>query len=392
MYLIIAIPLTLLAIALLAAPTQKKYFLVPLLFFFIGPILTYFGVLGVLTGFNESELQVGYKFGITFYTVYIAYQISKYKDLLKKYPLKFIFSVVNPIYLFTGPVPINFSIPTKIFKIKRVLKIFNVVNSDLIVGVLFSTILAPSLTPYLYLKNSVNIIDIFLFGLIFELFVYFNFAGYSMIAWAMMRLIGIKAPRNFRQPFGANSIIDYWQRWHISLSVILKELFFTKAKPLLGTYGAVFLVFIASAMWHGITINFVLWGFFHSILWCFAHYLNKYNFKILNYILLIFGVIIGRIIFSEADWATLSSKLSTIFDFKKWHGESDYIFLTIKLREKINLLLIVIIISWEIFALKFGFSNRDYEHLKSPYTSALITVYICLAFVGFNGEPVYGNR
>lgn len=392
MYLLVAIPLSLLALALLAAPLQKKYFLFPYLFFFIGPVLTYFGVIGVLTGFNGSEFGGGYTFGITFYTVYIAYQISKHKELLKKHPLKFIFSVINPLYLFSGPIPINSLINTKSFRLKRISKIFYVVNSDLILGLFFAAILAPSLTPYFYLKSSTNIIDIFLFGLIFEFFVYFNFAGYSMIAWALMRLIGIKAPRNFRQPFGANSIVDYWQRWHISLSSILKELFFTKTKPLLGMYGAVFTVFISSALWHGVTINFVLWGLFHSILWCLAHYLNKVNFKILNYILLVFGIVVGRVIFSEIDWATLSSKLSVIIDFIKWNGDSEYIFLTAGLRDKINLLFVVFVIGWEVVAPRFGFSDRDYKHLKSPYVSTLIAVYVCLAFVGFNGEPVYGNR
>ena len=166
MYLIVAIPLSLLALALLAVPLQRKFFLVPYIFFFIGPILTYIGVIEVLTGFNGSGLEVGYKFGITFYTVYIAYQISKYKELLKKHPLKFIFSVVNPFYLFTGPIPVNFLINIKNFKPERILKIFYVVNSDLILGLLFSAILAPSLTPYFYLKSSINIIDIFLFGFI----------------------------------------------------------------------------------------------------------------------------------------------------------------------------------------------------------------------------------
>jgi alginate O-acetyltransferase complex protein AlgI len=392
MYLIVAITLSLLALALLAAPLKNKYFLVPYLFFFIGPILTYFGLIGVLTGFNGSGLAGGYTFGITFFTVYIAYQISKFKALLNKHPVKFIFSTINPLYLFSGPIPINSLLNIKKINLKRVLKIFYIVNSDLIIGVFFATLLAPSLTQYFYLKSSTNIIDIFLFGLLFEFFVYFNFAGYSMIAWATMRLIGVKAPRNFRQPFGANSIVDYWQRWHISLSCILKELFFTKAKPLLGMYGAVFTVFIASALWHGVTINFVLWGFFHSILWCLAHYINKVNLKILNYILLVIGIVVGRVIFSEIDWEILSSKLSMIIDITKWSGESEYLFLSLGLREKINLTFVILLIGWEVVAPRFGFSGRDYKHLKSPYASTLIALYVCLTFVGFNGEPVYGNR
>jgi D-alanyl-lipoteichoic acid acyltransferase DltB (MBOAT superfamily) len=312
--------------------------------------------------------------------------------LLIKHPLKFIFSVTNPLYLFTGPIPINSTINTKNFRIKRALKIFSLVNSDLILGLFFSTILAPSLTLYLYLKSSTNIIDIFLFGFFFELFIYFNFAGYSMIAWALMRIIGIKAPRNFRQPFGANSIIDYWQRWHISLSIILKELFFTKAKSLFGIYSAIFIVFIASAVWHGITINFIIWGLFHSIFWCLTYYLNKINIKIFNYILMIFAIIFGRVIFSEIDSIIILSKLSIIFNPIKWNGNSEYVFLSVGFREKINLLFIILVISWEIFAPKFGFTNRDYKHLKLPYISALIAVYVFLSFVGLNGEPVYGNR
>ncbi len=392
MYLIVAIPLSLLALALLTTPLKKYYILAPYLFFFITPILTYIGAIGVLTGFNGSGLVKDYSFGITFYTIYIAHQISKHKEFLRESPLRFIFSVANPLYLFSGPIPINSLIKTERIKPKRILKIFYIINSDLILGLFFAAILAPTLTPYLHLKSSSNIIDLFLFGLLFEFFVYFNFAGYSMIAWSLMRLIGIKAPRNFRQPFGANSIVDYWQRWHISLSGALKELFFTKAKPYLGLYGTVFLVFLASATWHGVTINFILWGLFHSILWCLAHYFNKFNLKIVNYILLVFGIIIGRVLFSEIDWNTLSFKLYKIIEFAKWDSSSEFAFLTSSLRERINLLLIFIIIVWEIIAPRVGFLGRDYEHLKSPYISALIAFYVCFAFSGFNGEPVYGNR
>jgi len=66
--------------------------------------------------------------------------------------------------------------------------------------------------------------------------------------------------------------------------------------------------------------------------------------------------------------------------------------LSLALREKTNLLFVAFIIGWEVVAPRFGFSDRDYKHLKSPCASALIAVYVCLSFVGFNGEPVYGNR
>jgi alginate O-acetyltransferase complex protein AlgI len=392
MYIIIALALSILSLALLDTRFEKKYFITPYLFFFIGPVLTYFDVIGVLTGFDGNGVIGDYTFGITFYTIFIAYQISKNKEIIKKKSLNYIFSVLNPLYLFTGPIPKNPIINTNRFKLNKVLKIFNVIHSDLIIGLFFATILAPSLKPYLILKSSINIIDILLFGLLFEAFVYFNFAGYSMIAWAFMRILGIKSPRNFRHPFGANSIIDYWQRWHISLSIILKELFYSKIKNNFGKYGAVFIVFIASALWHGITFNFVLWGFFHAILWCLAYQLNKFNFKITNYFLFVFVIIIGRVIFAEIDFTSLIDKLLVIIDFGKWNCNSEYLFLTVSLREKFNLLLIILVLSWEIFAPRIGYTDRDYKYLKSPFISTLLAVYICLAFVGFNGEPIYGNR
>lgn len=392
MYLTIVIPLALLAIVLLAPPFKKLYFLLPYLYFSIGPILTYFGVIGVLTGFNDGELSESYTFGITFYTVYIAYNISKRSELIKKNPLNFIFSIINPIYLFTGPIPTNSPFNIRRFKLKRVLKIFNIVNYDLIIGFFFAIILAPTLVPYFYLKSSTNIIDIFLFGLLFEIYVYFNFAGYSMIAWVLIRLIGLKAPRNFKQPLGANSIIDYWQRWHISLSIILKELLFVKAKPIFGLYGAIFIVFINSALWHGISFNFILWGFFHATLWYLSYYLHKFNFKIFNYIIFVFGVVIGRIIFSENDSMILLSKLYKIINFTKWNDDSVFVILELSLRESINLLLIAFLVAWEFSAARMGFLDRDYNHLKSPIISTLILVYTCLSFIGFNGEPIYGNR
>jgi alginate O-acetyltransferase complex protein AlgI len=77
-----------------------------------------------------------------------------------------------------------------------------------------------------------------------------------------MRIAGFIMPRNFRHPFSATSVIDYWQRWHISLSQILKELFFVKLKSKIGLYSTVFVVFFASAIWHGISQSFIFWGIF----------------------------------------------------------------------------------------------------------------------------------
>lgn len=394
MYLILSVPLSLFAIFLSRKINNDTIIsIVCYLFFFISPILTYFGVIGVLTGF-DSIYTSGLYFGISFYTVNIGYQLSKNREINKLNPFKFIINLINPLYLFTGPFPNQISTKSKFFNLKIFLKRLEIVNSELILGVFFAFILAPSFNPLLKLKESTEIIDILLFGIIFEFYVYLNFAGFSMIAWSFMRLFGINVKRNFNQPFSATSIVEYWQRWHISLSNILKELFFRKLKPKIGIYNSVFLVFLASALWHGVTINFLIWGFIHSLFWCISYYFLKRDFKILNYFLLFFGVIIGRIIFSEIDTEILYIKFKNLFNVSQWSFNFVSEIVTIRLRNLniLNILITIFLIFLEITLPKFSQSYKNYNYLRTPLVSTLILLFICLSFVGFNSDPIYGNR
>ena len=363
------------------------------LFFFITPILTYFGVIGVLTGF-DSIYSGSLYFGISFYTVNIAYQLLKNREIIKSNPFNFFISIINPLYLFTGPIP--HKIPTRLnfFNLKIFLKRLNIINSELILGVFFAFILAPSFNPLLGLKESFEIIDIIIFGIIFEFYLYFNFDGFSMIAWSLMRLFGLNVRRNFNQPFSARSIVEYWQRWHISLSNVLKELFFKKLKPKIGIYYSVVLVFLASALWHGVTINFLIWGFTHSVFWCISHYFLKRDFKFLNYLLLFFGVIIGRIIFSEIDTEILYIKFKTLFNVFQWNFTFESEIETIKFGNLNSLAFIIatFLIFIETIVPKFSKSYKNYNYLRTPLVSTLILLFICLSFMGFNANPIYGNR
>ena len=391
MYFILALPISLLVLLLLHTFKGKLTSILPYLFFFVGPVLTYFGVIGVLTGFNANGSNSIY-FGISFYTVFIAYQISKFRSLLLRSPLKFVISVLNPLYLFTGPIPNSLKYLSQNLTFKKTIRRLATVNADLILGVLFSSVLAPSFKPFFYLKQSTEILDIILFGIIFEFYVYFNFAGFSMIAWSLMRLFGISVQRNFRQPFGATSIVEYWQRWHISLSNILKELFFVMLKPVIGIYTTVFIVFIASAIWHGVSANFAIWGLFHASLWCIAYYSYKQKFKIFNYILLIFGVIIGRVIFSEIDLAFLWLKIQSLINIFQWSLNSEFVMPQISLVSGCNLIMALVLIGFEVLLPRLGFLNNNYCHLKTPVVSSLILLYTCLVFTGLGGAPIYGNR
>ena len=127
----------------------------------------------------------------------------------------------------------------------------------------------------------------------FTLQIYFDFSGYCDMALGSARLFGIKLPPNFNSPLKATSIIDFWQRWHISLTRFLTAYIYTpltitlarRRTPRLGAAArsitvAFFLLLLVlptmvtmfiSGLWHGSGLTFVLWGLLHGLLLCINH-------------------------------------------------------------------------------------------------------------------------
>jgi len=110
----------------------------------------------------------------------------------------------------------------------------------------------------------------------FYLWLYLDFSAYSDIAVGIGRLIGVSTPENFNQPYLARNAIDFWERWHITLSLFIRrnifiplQLFLNRrdggARPLLSASIAFSVAFVICGLWHGLTINFMLWGAFHAL-------------------------------------------------------------------------------------------------------------------------------
>ncbi len=105
--------------------------------------------------------------------------------------------------------------------------------------------------------------------LMYTLQIYFDFAGYSYIAVGCAKLFGIDLMENFRQPYLATSISDFWRRWHISLSSWLRDYLYIplggnrkgKIRKCLNTV----IVFAVCGMWHGSGLTFIVWGLLHGV-------------------------------------------------------------------------------------------------------------------------------
>ncbi len=104
----------------------------------------------------------------------------------------------------------------------------------------------------------------------YSLQLYFDFSGYSDMAIGLARLFGIKLPINFAAPYRATSIIDFWRRWHITLSRFLRDyLYFSLGGSRGGRprrYVNVMVTMLLGGLWHGASWTFVVWGGVHGLM------------------------------------------------------------------------------------------------------------------------------
>lgn len=110
----------------------------------------------------------------------------------------------------------------------------------------------------------------FVASLFYTLQIYCDFAGYSLMAIGIARTLGFNLPDNFRRPYFAISITDFWKRWHITLTRWLTQHIYI---PLGGNrcskarnYWNIFVTFLVSGIWHGANWTFIVWGCMHGVL------------------------------------------------------------------------------------------------------------------------------
>ncbi|HEY3637451.1 MAG TPA: MBOAT family O-acyltransferase [Rhizomicrobium sp.] len=100
-----------------------------------------------------------------------------------------------------------------------------------------------------------------------------DFSGYTLMAIGLARILGFELPENFRMPYISASIVEFWRRWHITLSFFLRDYLYISLggnrSGFLRTQANVFVTMVLGGLWHGASWNFVVWGFLHgtAIVW-----------------------------------------------------------------------------------------------------------------------------
>ena len=122
------------------------------------------------------------------------------------------------------------------------------------------------------LPNYMNYsgVTCFAASVFYSIQIYGDFAGYSLMAIGVGKTLGFELTENFRRPYFAVSVTDFWHRWHISLSTWLKDYVYI---PLGGSrctklrnYWNIFVTFLVSGIWHGANWTFIVWGIWHGII------------------------------------------------------------------------------------------------------------------------------
>lgn len=154
----------------------------------------------------------------------------------------------------------------------------------------------------------------------FQLF--YDFSGYSDMAIGLGSIFGFKFLENFNYPYISKSITEFWRRWHISLSSWFKNYLYIplggNRKGKIRTYINLFIVFLATGIWHGASWNFIVWGLWHGM-FNIIEKLTGFNKKegkkiaIVQHIYTLFIVVIGWVMFRAKNLTNAIKYIENMF-------------------------------------------------------------------------------
>lgn len=137
--------------------------------------------------------------------------------------------------------------------------------------------------------------------------IYFDFSGYSDMAIGIAKMVGFRFPENFNNPYISQNITEFWRRWHISLGAWMRSYLYI---PLGGNrvsrnrmYFNLWIVFLASGLWHGASWSFILWGAYHGLflvlergfLLKFYETIGKFPSTVITFLIVVIGWVFFRI-------------------------------------------------------------------------------------------------
>lgn len=189
----------------------------------------------------------------------------------------------------------------------------------IVLGLFFKMCLADNLAQWMspFLSATGNPFSIWLCNLLFGLRIYYDFAGYSLVAYGLGQCFGVRLTLNFLSPYCSTNFQEFWRRWHVTLSNWFRDYVYI---PLGGGRVAwwaanIALVFVVSGFWHGAGWNFILWGALHGAFLIAFRLSGRWKFPLpIGWAGTMAGTFLAWLCFYETRWPVLWLKLKSVFD------------------------------------------------------------------------------
>ena len=203
----------------------------------------------------------------------------------------------------------------------------------IVLGLLYKVVLSTYVYQILLaLSNTGTVVYSIKYMYLYTLYLFFDFAGYSLMAVGSSNVLGIQTPMNFNKPFLSIDIKDFWTRWHITLSTWLRDFVFSRVlmqvirkkwfKNRLHNAAYAYMVnMLVMGFWHGISVSYISYGFYHGILMSgfeiyqkkstfYKKHKNKTWYKLISWFVTMNLVMVGFFIFSGEPYKIIMAILS----------------------------------------------------------------------------------
>ena len=375
-----------------------------------------------LASTNFNLINVMLPLGISFFTFQqMAYVIDSYKGEVKDYTLLdyslfvtfFPQLIAGPITLYSEMIPQFEDEKNKNFNSENFSKGLLAFSFGLAKKVLIADTFAIVANYVFANPTDTNSTNLILGMLSYTFQIYFDFSGYCDMALGLGYMFNIKLPINFNSPYKSHSVVEFWKRWHMTLTR-----FFTKyiyiplggsRKGKIRTYINVFIVFLASGIWHGANFTFILWGILHGIASIlnriFKNVIEKTNevfnwictFLFINFTWVIFRAdsisdalnIIKHIL--KLNFGPINSNILDAFTLPEFTMITDLLGRKAWIAENYNTLYLLIFFTFAFFAILCMKNTQErVEEFKPSTRNAIISaVLLVMSIISLSGVSTF---
>ena len=243
-----------------------------------------------LVGFSWQAREIFLPLGISFFTFQqIAWLVDSYRGLTRERRfMDYALFVSFFPQLIAGPIVHHGQIIPQ-FQNKRTFFVnwrnISVGLALLSLGLFKKVVIADTLSPWVTNgfdnQDTLTFLEAWAAALSYTFQIYFDFSGYSDMALGLGKLFNIDIPINFNSPYKATSIIEFWRRWHITLSQFLRDYLYVplggNRKGTARRYVNLMLTMLLGGFWHGAAWTFMFWGGLHGVYLCVNHIWRRAN-------------------------------------------------------------------------------------------------------------------